>query len=133
MDRKAFFASVRARTSGVFGTSLTQGQVDGVEAILNEGERRGTSEFHLAAVLAETYHETGGKMQPVTENLSYSAKRMTQVWPKRFPTITSPTLCEQPAKTGEQGLWRPAREHRRKRRLDLPRARPRPDHRACQL
>ncbi|WP_245281592.1 hypothetical protein [Ensifer sp. ZNC0028] len=28
-------------------------------------------------------------MQPVTENLSYSAERLTQVWPTRFATIAS--------------------------------------------
>lgn len=89
MNRAAFYASVRQRASGIFGTSLTQGQVTGCEAILDEAERRGTPLFHLAAILSEAYHETGGKMQPVTENLNYSAKRMTQVWPKRFPTIAS--------------------------------------------
>ena len=43
MNRAAFFASVRSRTSGVFGTSLSQRQVTGVEAILDEAEKRGTS------------------------------------------------------------------------------------------
>ena len=89
MNRAAFYASVRQRASGIFGTSLSQSQVNGCEAILDEAERRGTSIFHLAAILSEAYHETGGKMQPVAENLNYSAKRMTQVWPKRFPTIAS--------------------------------------------
>lgn len=89
MNRSAFYASVRQRASGVFGTSLSQSQVQGVEAILDEAERRGTPLFHLASMFAEAYHETGGRMQPVIENLNYSAKRMTQVWPKRFPTIAS--------------------------------------------
>ena len=89
MNRSAFYASARARTSGVFGTSISQSQVSGCEAILDEAERRGTPLFHLAAILSEAYHETGGRMQPVTENLNYSAKRMTQVWPSRFPTIAS--------------------------------------------
>lgn len=89
MNRSAFYASARARTSGIFGTSLSQPQVQGVEAILDEGEKRGTSLFHLAAILSEAYHETGGRMQPISENLNYSAKRMTQVWPSRFPTIAS--------------------------------------------
>lgn len=67
MNRAAFYASVRQRTSGVFGTSLSQPQVQGVEAILDEAERRGTPLFHLAAILSEVYHETGGQMQPVKE------------------------------------------------------------------
>ena len=89
MNRAAFYASVRQRASGIFGTSLSQPQVQGVESILDEAERRGTPLFHLAAILSEVYHETGGRMQPVIENLNYSAKRMTQVWPKRFPTVAS--------------------------------------------
>lgn len=74
MNRSAFFASVRSRTSGIFGTSLSQKQVEGVEAILDEGEERGTSLFHLAAILAEVYHETGGQMQPVKETVYASSK-----------------------------------------------------------
>lgn len=89
MNRSAFYAALRQRGSGVFGTSLSSKQVEGVEAILDEAERRGTSVFHLAAILAEAYHETGGAMQPISENLNYSAQRLTQVWPKRFPTIAS--------------------------------------------
>lgn len=38
MNYTAFFASLRLRESGAFGTSLSQGQVDGVEAILTAGQ-----------------------------------------------------------------------------------------------
>lgn len=72
MNRAAFFASLRSRTSGVFGASLSQAQVQGIEAILNEAERRGTPLKHLAYILATPYLETGGKMQPIRENLNYS-------------------------------------------------------------
>ena len=90
MNREAFYASLRSRTSGVFGTSLSQPQVDGVNSILDEGQRRGIALRHLAAVLAEAYHETGGKMQPVSENLYYSsAARIRDVWPTRFPSVSS--------------------------------------------
>ena len=37
MNKQAFFAALRSRTSGIFGTSLSQGQVDGIEAILDAG------------------------------------------------------------------------------------------------
>lgn len=74
MNRAAFYAALRQRTSGVFGTSLSTKQVEGVEAILDEAERRGTSLFHLAAILAEAYHETGGQMQPVKETVYASSK-----------------------------------------------------------
>ena len=74
MDRAAFYASVRSRTSGIFGNSLSQKQVEGVEAILDEADKRGTSIFHLAAIMAEAYHETGGQMQPVKETVYASSK-----------------------------------------------------------
>lgn len=74
MNRSAFYASVRQRASGVFGTSLSQKQVSGVEAILDEAETRSTSRFHLAAILAEVYHETGGQMEPVKETVYASSK-----------------------------------------------------------
>ena len=35
MDRSIFFAALRERKSGVFGTSLSQKQVDGLDALLD--------------------------------------------------------------------------------------------------
>lgn len=37
---------------------------------------------------AQVCHESGG-LRVIEENLRYSAKRLTEVWPKRFPTIES--------------------------------------------
>jgi len=34
-DRTVFFAALRRRASGVFGTSLTQGQMDGINGFLD--------------------------------------------------------------------------------------------------
>lgn len=42
----------------------------------------------LSFYLAQLHHESGG-MTIVAENLNYTAKRMTEVWPKRFPTIAA--------------------------------------------
>lgn len=85
MDRQRFYASVRARASGIFGSSLSQGQVAGMEVILDAGQRASLPLKHLAYALATAYHETGSKMQPVNENLNYvSARRIREVWPKRF-------------------------------------------------
>lgn len=90
MDRSRFYASVRARTSGVFGASLSQSQVAGIEVILDAGQNAGLPLKYLAYVLATAYHETGGKMQPVTENLTYtSAARLRQVWPSRFTSTAA--------------------------------------------
>lgn len=86
MDRAKFLAAVR---SPLFAGKMAGTQTRGIEAILDESERRGTPLAHLAAILAEAHHETGGKMQPVSENLNYSAKRLTEVWPSRFPTLAS--------------------------------------------
>lgn len=72
MNRAAFYAALRKRDSGVFGTSLTKGQVRGMDAIIDEAEKRGTPLRHLAYILATPYHETGGRMLPVRENLNYS-------------------------------------------------------------
>ena len=84
MDRAKFFAAVRSPLS-----INKKAQVRGIDAILDEAERRGTPLAHLAAILAEAHHETGGQMQPVSENLNYSARRLTEVWPSRFPTIAA--------------------------------------------
>ncbi len=70
MNRAAFYASVRARTSAVFGTSISQSQVQGVEAILDEAERRGTPLRQLAYILATAYHESAHTMQAVRETLA---------------------------------------------------------------
>lgn len=67
IDRAAFFAVLRKRDSGVFGTSLNQSQVDGTEALIDEGLRRNTPRNKLAYKLATAYHETGAKMQPIHE------------------------------------------------------------------
>jgi putative chitinase len=40
----------------------------------------------MAAFLAQVAHESG-QLSRLSENLNYSAKRLTQVWPNRFPTL----------------------------------------------
>lgn len=89
MNRSAFYAALRRRGSGVFGISVSRQQVNGIKAIIDEAERRMTRSCHLAVILATAYHETGSTMQPVEENLNYSARRLMQVWPARFPTLAS--------------------------------------------
>ena len=44
-----------------------------------------------AAFLAQTAHESQN-FSRLIENLNYSAKRLTQVWPKRFPTLEKAQL-----------------------------------------
>lgn len=65
IDRKAFFDGVRP---DLFGGTLTQDQVRGTEAILDEWEARKLTDLRwLAYMLATTYHETNKTMQPVRE------------------------------------------------------------------
>ena len=82
MDEAAFFKSLRARNSGVFGTSLSKGQVMGVQAVVAECVAQGADLPQTAYILATAYGETGGKMQPQRENLRYSAERIPQVFGK---------------------------------------------------
>ncbi|MGO1080711.1 peptidoglycan-binding protein [Inquilinus sp. CA228] len=42
----------------------------------------------LPFFLAQVAHESGG-LSVIEENLKYSAKRMTEIWPSRFPTLAS--------------------------------------------
>lgn len=63
--RKVFFDEVR---QGLFGCTLTQGQVEGMEAILNEWEDRGLTDMRwLAYMLATVKWETAHTMQPIEE------------------------------------------------------------------
>lgn len=47
-----------------------------------------TTRLRLAHFMAQVSHECGGGTI-TEENLNYSAKRMTEVWSRRFPTIAS--------------------------------------------
>ena len=66
MNKAAFYTHLRKR-GGPFGTSMSQRQVDGIEAILDEGA--GLPLPHLANVLAQVHRETGGGMYPVKETV----------------------------------------------------------------
>ncbi|MCP4410387.1 MAG: hypothetical protein GY807_22105, partial [Gammaproteobacteria bacterium] len=71
MDRKVFFAALRRRNSGVFGTRLSQQQVTGIEGILDAFVTHGDGrEKTLAYALATTVRETGSRMVPVREGFA---------------------------------------------------------------
>lgn len=67
MDRGKFYEHLRKKDVNIFGTSLSQKQVEGIDALLNSAA--GLSIPHAAHVLAECYHETGGGMYPVKETV----------------------------------------------------------------
>lgn len=73
MDRERFFAALRRKGSGVFGTSLTQDQVDGIAGVLDAFAEVGDGQRDtLAYALGTAYHETGRKMVPVREGFAKS-------------------------------------------------------------
>ncbi|OAE39733.1 hypothetical protein [Brucella intermedia] len=87
MNKTTFFAYARRAP---FGGRLSQAQVDGTSAILAEAERRGLLDEQTAYVLATAFHETGGKMQPIEENLNYTtATQIKKTWSSRFSTVQS--------------------------------------------
>lgn len=65
LDRAKFYHSVR---NSLFGGELEQSEVDGMEAILDEWEKRGFTDLRwLAYELGTIYHETASEMQPTKE------------------------------------------------------------------
>jgi putative chitinase len=55
-----------------FGNSLSQSQVDGVNAIVSYALARNVPLAWIAYILATAYHETGGTFKPGSENLNYT-------------------------------------------------------------
>lgn len=67
MNGVAFFNAVRG---SLFGGSLSQAQVDGMNALLAAGPRYGlTNAHHMANVLAQVFHETGRHMKGIKETV----------------------------------------------------------------
>lgn len=87
MNREAFYNGVR----NSFGP-LGQKQVVGINAILDECG--GLPLFHVAYILATAWHETGGKMTPNRENMTYTtAARIKEVFsPERLQGIAPSKL-----------------------------------------
>jgi len=100
MNKVKFFEALRMRNSGVFGTSLSAGQVEGTEALLRAGD--GLSVPHMAHVLSEVYHETGHGMLPVKETVFPHSKsknpsdgtviaRLDHAWSRgKLPWVKTP-------------------------------------------
>lgn len=56
-------------------------------------ERAINTPKRIAMFLAQVGHESGS-LSRIEENLNYSAQRLREVWPRRFPTIESATYYE---------------------------------------
>lgn len=93
MDRAKFFAAIR---KGLFPASMSQPQVNGIEAILDEAERRKWDSRWTAYGLGTAYLETGATMQPIKENLNYSAQGLQKTFPKYFTPPQASAYAKQP-------------------------------------
>lgn len=58
MQRSVFYAALRRRDSGLFGTSLTQPQVDRLEAVLIRLDGKRIELAQAAYILGTAYHES---------------------------------------------------------------------------
>lgn len=94
MNRAKFFATVR---NSVFKGSLSQTQVNGIEALLDACDDFSVTDArHVAYVLATPMIETGGSFQPIVENLNYSELGLQRTFPKYFSAIDARTYARQP-------------------------------------
>ena len=75
---------------------LNQGQVDGFNTLLLEARARGMSPGRFAYVLATAWHETGGKMRPVVENLNYSEGGLRATFARYFSAEAAPRYVRAP-------------------------------------
>lgn len=66
MNEQTFFNAIRA---SLFNGKLTQGQVEGINALLREMKTWSDLRWK-ANVLAQVYHETGARMEPVREGFA---------------------------------------------------------------
>lgn len=81
MDRAKLYAHLRSAQSAAFGKSLSKGQVDGIERILDEAQKRGVPLMQLAYILATVYHETAHTMQPIRERGGEKYLRSKKYYP----------------------------------------------------
>lgn len=58
MDRSRFYAALRSRANTLFGTSLSQPQVDRLEAILTRLDAKRIELAQAAYILGTAYHES---------------------------------------------------------------------------
>lgn len=72
------------------GDSKMPGLIEGIAASSAQvfASNGITTPLQVAHIMAQISHECGAGLE-VVENLGYSARRMTQVWPSRFPSIAS--------------------------------------------
>jgi putative chitinase len=70
LNEKILFAELK---KAPFGKALTQSQVDGIKRLLRICDEENVTDLrHRANILAQVFHETGRRMQPVRETFATS-------------------------------------------------------------
>jgi predicted chitinase len=90
MNPSLFFKEFRSGKCKLFGNSLSQNQVNGINGILEAFKEVGDGRrATLAYALATAYHETGRAMVPNREDMNYTtAKRIFEVFgPRRIASL----------------------------------------------
>jgi putative chitinase len=95
INRASFFEHLRGR---LYRNGPDRSQITGHEAILDAwlGSHADGDERWLAYVLATAHHETGSKMQPVCENLNYSASGLIATFPRYFSAADARRYARRP-------------------------------------
>ncbi|MCD2175538.1 hypothetical protein [Rhizobium sp. C4] len=94
-DHTGFFTHVRSTLGrGALSAAQTQGLARLLDAFATRRDL--FDPRHQAYILATAWHETGGRMQPVTENLNYSARGLLATFPNRFSAEDAKALARQP-------------------------------------
>lgn len=64
--------------------------------LIKEAVKYGLLRNQLAYILATVWHETGGKMVPLVENLNYSAEGLRKTFPKYFTEAQAKSYARKP-------------------------------------
>ncbi|WP_246091580.1 hypothetical protein [Aliirhizobium smilacinae] len=86
---------------------MTQQQVEGVDALLNDSAEFSVNDpRHIANILATPVIETGNTFQPIVENLNYSEQGLRNTFPKYVSPADAKAYARQPQKIVLSIIWR---------------------------
>lgn len=95
MNEAIFYADIRKT---LFNGRLKPSQFQGLALINQEMNERSVHGPQRDYILATAYHETGRTMQPIEENLRYSATGLLKTFPKYFTPLQAQICAYKPEK-----------------------------------